>query len=362
MMEEFKVNAVGVMSGTSLDGLDLCFSRFIFDGSWHYETISSACVEYEESLRNSLETAHLLNESALKELHVSYGEWIGNQVNAFILNSAVPADMICSHGHTVKHEPELGITLQIGSGQQIANITGITTVSDFRSLDVELGGQGAPLVPVGDKLLFSEYDACLNLGGFSNISFEINDIRLAFDICPVNIVLNPLASRLGLPYDDKGKMARSGNVCAELLQELNGLSIYTMTNRPSLSREWLEADFLPIVQQFDLVAEDVMRTLTEHSAMQIASVFSSEIQKVLITGGGAHNDFLIERIKTHCSTQIEIPEKQLVDFKEALVFAFLGVLRSRDEINVLKSVTGAARDSSSGELHYPRNRPLELRY
>lgn len=356
MAEEFKINALGVMSGTSLDGLDLCLVEFRYDGKWQFRIGMTSCVEYDSSWREKLSTAHQLSADQLIELDADFGRFIADAINDFLVrNGAQTPELVCSHGHTVFHQPEKGITRQIGDGQKIASIAGITCINDFRSLDVELGGQGAPLVPVGDKLLFSEYDACLNLGGFSNISFAESGIRKAFDICPVNIVLNPLANALGLPYDDKGSFARSGNVVDNLLEHLNALDIYSLSQRPSLAREWVESVFHPIVASKELSIEDQLRTITEHVAMQIARVLDDRIgsEQVLVTGGGAYNDFLIERLKSKTRAHIVIPDSQLIDFKEALIFAFLGVLRLRNETNVLRSVTGARQDSCSGVVHLP---------
>lgn len=356
MAEEFKINALGVMSGTSLDGLDLCLVEFRFDGRWQFRIETTDCIEYDRSWREKLSKAHQLSGNQLVELDAEFGRFIADAINDFLVrNSAQTPELVCSHGHTVFHQPEKGITRQIGDGQKISSITGIICVNDFRSLDVELGGQGAPLVPIGDKLLFSEYDACLNLGGFSNISFDENEIRKAFDICPVNIVLNPLANLIGLPYDDKGNIARSGNVVDDLLDGLNALNIYSFSQRPSLAREWVESVFLPIIERKTLTIEDQLRTITEHVAIQIGRVLDDRIgsEQVLVTGGGAYNDFLIGRLKTITSAQIVIPDSQLIDFKEALIFAFLGVLRFRNETNVLRSVTGARQDSCSGVVHLP---------
>lgn len=344
------------MSGTSLDGLDLCYAKFTFNGNWSFEILASHCVDYDKKWRSNLGEAHTVSSNHIEALGIEFGQFIGENINAFLGKSDLhKPELICSHGHTVFHEPSRKYTLQIGDGQTIANTTGLTCVSDFRSLDVSLGGQGAPLVPIGDKLLFSEYDACLNLGGFSNISFKENGERRAFDICPVNIVLNPLANSVGHAFDQNGDLAKSGRVSQELLGKLNNLSIYGEPNRPSLAREWLENAFTPILRNNSGTTNDKLRTVVEHAAIQIASVINSnaEIKDVLVTGGGANNTFLLNRISALSKAKINIPAKELIDYKEALIFAFLGVLRMRDEINVLRSVTGAERNSSSGKIDFP---------
>jgi anhydro-N-acetylmuramic acid kinase len=344
------------MSGTSLDGLDLCLAEFDFDGKWGFRIIHTDCVNYDEDWRSKLATAHELFQEKLQQLNVEFGQFIGENVNSFLQeNQLAKPELVCSHGHTVFHQPEKGITIQIGDGQTIADITGITCVIDFRSLDVSLGGQGAPLVPVGDELLFSEFDACLNLGGFSNISFKEDGERRAFDICPVNIVLNPLANRLGRPFDESGLLAKAGEIDVSLLTNLNKLAVYQTKLRPSLAREWLEKEFLPILDASSTSIENKLRTMSEHAAQQISQVINSKSEKgsVLVTGGGAKNGFLIERLQDLSNATIVIPDEQIINFKEALIFAFLGVLRIRNEINVLRSVTGAERDSCSGVVHFP---------
>lgn len=356
MEKGFRKTAVGLMSGTSLDGLDICYCEFRFDEKWEFEIKAAECIEYSDELKEKLGSAHLQSETELSILHFEFGQFIGEQTRTFLYSSNLPKpDLVCSHGHTVLHKPDKRITLQVGDGQEIANITGITCVNDFRSLDVSLGGQGAPLVPIGDELLFSEYDACLNLGGFSNISFTEDGERRAFDICPVNIVLNESANRLNHPFDINGEFAKSGKLNETLLDQLNGLDLYVKENRPSLAREWVESAVSPLLKGANLSEVDLLRTFVEHVAIQIARVIEAKVAggRVLITGGGAYNSFLMERMQDYSLADLIIPDKQTIEFKEALIFAFLGVLKSENEINVLRSVTGAKEDSCSGVIHQP---------
>jgi len=348
------ISAIGIMSGTSLDGLDLAYCHFWHDKNWHFEIKKTICIVYNANWRKALSTAHLLSEEGIAQLDVKFGAYIAQQVNAFLKRTELPKpELICSHGHTVFHDPSNDYTLQIGSGAVISEKTNVNCISDFRSLDVSLGGQGAPLVPIGDELLFAKYDACLNLGGFSNISFREAKKRRAFDICPVNIALNQLAQLLGKPFDQSGVLARSGSIDPKLLLALDNLSVYKNIVRLSLAREWLQTDFLPLIETCTATAEDKLRTVTEHSAVQIAAVINAKILKgrVLVTGGGAKNLFLMQRIIALCKTEIIVPSTRIVDFKEALIFAFLGVLRWHKRTNVLCSVTGAKRDTSSGVVH-----------
>jgi anhydro-N-acetylmuramic acid kinase len=260
----------------------------------------------------------------------------------------VKPDIIASHGHTIFHEPQKRIMFQIGDGAAIAAETGIDTVSDFRRLDIMLGGQGAPLVPIGDRLLFGDYDYCLNIGGFSNISFEKDGKRIAFDISPVNYVINHYSRQIGLEFDKDGEIAKKGKVDQKLLDELNALPYYNQDGPKSLGREWVEKIIYPMLESKGMKLEDMLRTYYEHAAMQIAKVAKNG--KMLITGGGAFNKFLIERIDALTGCETVIPEKQIIDYKEALIFAFLGALYMADEASCLASVTGAKCDNIGGML------------
>jgi anhydro-N-acetylmuramic acid kinase len=356
MEKGFRKAAIGLMSGTSLDGLDICYAEFRFDEKWEFKIKAAECIGYDDEWKEKLSSAHLQSEAELNRLHIEFGRFIGELTRKFLETSTLPKpDIICSHGHTVLHQPAKGITLQIGDGREIANITGMTCVNDFRSLDVSLGGQGAPLVPIGDKLLFSEFDACLNLGGFSNISFEYDGERCAFDICPVNIVLNELANRLGKSFDANGMMARSGKLNENLLHQLNSLDLYSSERRHSLAREWVESTVNPLMDISGLSTIDLLRTFVEHAAIQISRVIEEQVAggRVLITGGGTYNSFLMERVQAYSLADLVIPDKEIIEFKEALIFAFLGVLRAENQINVLRSVTGAKKDTSSGTVNFP---------
>ena len=353
-MEKYSV--IGLMSGTSLDGLDIAHCVLVLEnGKWKYTIRSAQTLLYHHDWKQRLAGAPALRGIDLSLLSKEYGRFIGKTVLAFARKHHVRPLFIASHGHTVFHQPDKKITMQIGDGASIAAEMGVPVVCDFRTLDVALGGQGAPLVPMGDKLLFSEYTACLNLGGIANISYEEEGERIAFDICPVNIILNELAGKLGKAYDSKGHFARSGKLNEEMLAKLNVLPFYRVKPPKSLGKEWLTKYFIPIIDSFDISTEDKLRTVTEHAAQQIGKVFghihSETPVSVLVTGGGTFNDFLLERMRSYTQANIVIPEKELVMFKEALIFAFLGVLRWRNEVNTLRSVTGASHDSSGGCIY-----------
>lgn len=344
------------MSGTSLDGIDLAHINFtIIDNKWSYQILESETISYSQDWLNKLKVAVSFSEENLIELNEDYTELLGNIIKSFIERSSISnIDAVCSHGHTILHQPQNGFTLQIGNLPKIASIIQEKVVCDFRVQDVKLGGQGAPLVPIGDRILFSEYDYCLNLGGFSNVSFEDNSKRIAFDISPVNTVLNFYSNKLGLDYDDKGKIARSGKVDSNLFNELNALDYYKKSFPKSLGFEFVKEIVLPLIEKHSIPIEDKMQTFTEHIALQTSLALPRKTGKILITGGGAYNDSLIERMQFHLpNIQIIIPDNKTLEFKEALIFALLGVLKLRNEINVLSSVTGAKTDHSSGNIFIP---------
>jgi anhydro-N-acetylmuramic acid kinase len=345
-----KYLVLGIMSGTSLDGLDLAAVEFYRQASqWNYTIIATELVDYSGEWKEKLKNAHNLSGAQLTGLHSEYGRFIGREAKRFLNFHKLSPDLIASHGHTVFHQPRRGITLQIGNGAFIAAETGITTVADFRAGDVALGGQGAPLVPVGDRLLFSAYDYCLNLGGFANISFEQDQKRIAFDVCPVNFILNHLAEMMGKSFDENGNLGRAGVLNEALLERLNRLEFYMQMPPKSLGREWMDEYFLPELQASGISVTDKLRTVYEHIAFQIERSVPKP-GKILVTGGGTFNLFLIERMKERVKGEISIPGTQLILFREALIFAFLGLLRFLEEFNCLASVTGARRNSSGGVI------------
>jgi anhydro-N-acetylmuramic acid kinase len=345
-----RIQAIGLMSGTSLDGLDICCSTFCRqEGKW---TFHIDCVKgylYADQLKQKLGSgAQQMNALEFVAFHSEYGKYLGQRVNEFMAEFGVKPDIIASHGHTIFHEPKKKIMFQVGDGAAIAAETHISTISDFRRLDIMLGGQGAPLVPIGDRLLFGDYNYCLNIGGFSNISFEKNGQRIAFDISPVNYVINHYCRFIGLEYDRDGEIAQKGTINQPLLNELNSLEYYHLDGPKSLGREWVETIIYPIIEKYGLTLEDALRTFYEHAAYQIAKVVKGG--KMLITGGGAYNKFLIERIQSLANCEIVIPDKQIIEYKEALIFAFLGVLYLYNEPGCLTSVTGASVDNIGGML------------
>ena len=338
------------MSGSSLDGLDLALVRFQEkNGKYGFQILQAETLPYPEHWTQQLSEAFHKQPEDLVQLDKDYGKYLGEQVLTFAKKHGVQPDFVPSHGHTIFHKPEQHYTLQIGDGQELAKACGFTVINDFRSEDVSKGGQGAPLVPIGDKLLFDDYEICLNIGGIANISYDENGQRIAYDLCIANQALNYLAQMKGLNYDKDGALARSGEVDMDLLKKLNRHPFYGQLPPKSLGREFFEANQKDLLK--DLSVEDMLATFVEHIALQIAlGVSHLPKGKILVTGGGARNQFLMERLQARTSHEVIIPEKMIIDYKEALVFAFLGFLRMEGKTNVLASVTGAESDSCSGRI------------
>jgi anhydro-N-acetylmuramic acid kinase len=361
--------AIGIMSGSSLDGLDIAYVHFHETaGKWQYELLHADCYAYDETWAVKLKNAIHLSALDYQLLHTAYGHYIGKEINRFIEANQLhhKVDLVASHGHTTFHLPGQLMTGQIGDGASIAAETSLPVVSDLRAMDVALGGQGAPIVPIGEKLLLGDYTYFLNLGGIANISApsQTGEIagRIAFDVCPANRVLNMLVRPLGKEYDEDGKIAATGAVHAELLKELNELSFYKQPFPKSLANDFGTDVVYPIIKTYQLPAPDELRTYVEHIGIQIKNGIQSAMPdtqlltpgaKLLATGGGALNSFMISRITEQVKEfgiDVAVPEKKLVNYKEALIMALMGVLRWREEENVLASVTGASRNSINGAL------------
>ena len=342
--------AIGLMSGSSLDGLDIALVRFREENDkYSFQILQAETLPYPEYWTRQLSEAFHKQPEDLFQLDKEYGKFLGEQVLAFTQKHNAHPDFVASHGHTIFHRPEEHYTLQIGDGQELANACDFTVINDFRSEDVSKGGQGAPLVPIGDRLLFSDYEMCLNIGGIANISYDENGKRIAYDLCITNQALNYLAQLKGLDYDKNGELARNGEVDHSLLKKLNNLPFFLQEPPKSLGREFFETFQKDLLK--DLSVEDMLATFVEHIALQIALPISWLPKgKILCTGGGARNKYLVERLQARTKHEVIVPEKQIIDYKEALVFAFLGLLRLEGKTNVLSSVTGAESDSCSGRV------------
>ena len=342
------------MSGTSLDGIDMTYVNFQKNKFWEYKILFAKTFKYDDLWKNKLECSQDLNRNKLKILNKEYTKFLAYNINKFIEeNSIKEIDFIGSHGHTIFHKPSAGYTFQIGNIQNLANYVGETIICDFRIGDVMLGGQGAPLVPIGDLLLFKNHDTCLNLGGFANISIKKNNKIIAYDICAVNTVFNFLSKKIKLEFDNEGSNARKGKFIKDLYDKLENLKYYSLNPPKSLGIEWVKSKIFPLLEHFSSFSVyDLMHTYLVHISKEIAKNLNQS-NSVLITGGGAYNSFLIEQIRKYTNAELILPERLLIEYKEAIIFGFLGVLKFRNEINCLKSVTGSKKDHSSGKIFYP---------
>ncbi len=348
------------MSGTSLDGLDLAYCHITKAiDKWSFELLQTKSISYTPEMQAELKDSISLKADELLIFNNDYGIWLGEQARKFIDAEKLQVDYIASHGHTTHHQPQNGLTYQIGSGQHLANTSGYKVICDFRSNDLSLGGQGAPLVPIGDRIFFGQYDFCLNLGGISNISFELKGKRIAYDIGLANMVLNHITRKNGLDYDENGALARIGKVNTEMLTKLNALKYYLLPYPKSIGYEWFVEEVAPIVDATDDTMQNLLHTAVHHIGSKVVQQIKlnsdGDGKTLFVTGGGALNAFLIETLSEKLAglAEVVIPEKKLIEFKEAVVFALMGALRLEKEINVLNSVTGAKQDSSSGVVYLP---------
>jgi anhydro-N-acetylmuramic acid kinase len=356
-------NVIGLMSGSSLDGLDIAFVRFEETaGEWKFDIAEAACIPYPEDWKKKLADPTRLSARDYLLLHTAYGHYLGNCVNDFLeeKNLAFQVQLIASHGHTAFHLPSQHLTAQLGDGAAIAALTGIRTITDLRSVDIALGGQGAPIVPIGEKLIFPEYDLFLNLGGIANLS--VNREKFAgFDVCPANRILNLLAADADRAFDENGKLAAEGSVNHDLLNRLNAFAYYGQSYPKSLSNAFGVDEIFPVIKRAGLSVPDALRTYVQHIVVQVTRSIAllkeempgREHLRLLITGGGAHNGFMTGKLKEElasCGVECVIPDEMLVDYKEALVIALMGVLRWREDLNVLHTVTGASKDSINGAI------------
>lgn len=346
-------NVIGVMSGTSLDGVDIVYVKFTLNESWRFKIINSKTYKYADSTVDMLSDISKKNLEEIKEIDVLYSKKLAKIINEFIEEFSInKIDFVSSHGHTAIHDPSNLITYQMGNLSTLSTEINQKVICDFRVQDVKLGGEGAPLVPVGEKYLFQEYDSFINLGGFANISNHKGESLIAYDICPVNIILNNLSKKIGKDYDNKGSIASSGKLILNLYDQLQKLEYYQLDPPKSLGIEWVDKNMIPLINKYsDYPIEDLLNTLSNHIANQISNNLK-DIDKALITGGGAYNDYLIDIISSKSDSEIIIPSKNIIEFKEALIFAFLGVLRYLNINNCYSSVTGASKDHCSGKIFY----------
>lgn len=346
------MRVLGHMSGTSMDGLDICLCEFKDNGD-DFHIIDAVTLPYPARITDLILEAYHTPLDLIKDLDKTYTAWLGETLKGVMRDRQWVVDLVAGHGHTIFHEPNRGITYQIGNLPLLCTLVERPVVCNFRPPDVALGGQGAPLVPVGDAQLFGQYAFCLNLGGFANISFDDEGNRRAYDLGPCNLVLNNLSMQVGMEYDRDGLLARSGYILPDLLEALNALPYFSLPPPKSLGREWVESEVFPLLDHFHgAPVQNLLCTCVEWIAHFIGRDMTQTGQ-VLISGGGAFNTFLVERIRAKTGLQVIIPDKLIISYKEALIFAYLGWLRWHNKINVLASVTGARKDHSSGMVYVP---------
>ena len=365
-----ELHIIGLMSGSSLDGLDMAYCKFNYDvhdgligiNEWSIKQAQTTIIPHE--LKSQLSIAHNLDIKKMQILDVLLGQFIGIELESFIQKHKLnPIDLIASHGHTVIHKPNQGISLQIGNGESIAAITGLPVINHFRNKDIEHGGQGAPVAPIADRFLFKGYDFYLNLGGIANISYHKNENWFAYDISGANQMLNALANKLQLSFDDKGNKARSGQKIEALYHQLNKHAYLDKSPPKSLDNQFVFQEFTQVLLDHEGKISDKLCTACHHIASQISiAIEKAELDKpemsMFCTGGGVFNEYLIELIKDYCNkrlkVKIDIPSAEIINYKEAALMALMGLLHHEKIPNVMSSVTGANKDTINGELHLPK--------
>ena len=353
-MKSAAMTILGIMSGSSLDGLDLAIVRFTDLGSYEWKLETCKHIPFNQKLEHRLRQASHCSGRELWQLHVDFGRFIGQEANILIEAYGQEVDFIASHGHTVFHEPNNHMTCQIGDGASIARTAQVKTICDFRSTDVAHGGQGAPLAPLADKLLFTEYFAFLNLGGIANCSVISEEKIIGFDICPANQILNTIAIEMGFKYDDKGKIARSGSMNQILFDQLNRWS--EKHDQSSISNNDIEQYLLPIIKSDTQTStEDKLHTATKYIAQRITNVFEQlNIQQVFCTGGGTYNEYLLSLLNMNPSDIEFTPaDKEIIDYKEAILMALAGLRRQQDLPIFFHTVTGSTKNVSGGCIYLP---------
>ncbi|HNF50820.1 MAG TPA: anhydro-N-acetylmuramic acid kinase [Chitinophagales bacterium] len=361
MLQNKTVYGIGLMSGSSLDGLDICYVKFEQQkSSICYTILQATCIAYDKQQTEKLRKAAQLTAFEFAALHTEMGKFFGSLTHQFIQQHQIEKlDFIASHGQTIFHQVATGFTTQIGCGAQIAAQTGHKVVCDLRTADVAYGGQGAPIVPIAEKYLFPDFSFFLNIGGIANIAIHNKEKTTihAYDICAGNTMLNYLAKQKNLDFDDNGNLARNGKVINELLEKLNAIPFCKQAAPKSLGTEHIYETWIPLFDECDSTIEDKLATAVEHIAMQVGKEINNLIphhnSSLFITGGGALNTYLIERIQQHTTYKTIVPDMLTVQYKEALAMAFFGLLRIIEQPNCLASVTGAQKNVIGGAVYLP---------
>lgn len=363
--------ALGLMSGSSLDGLDIAYCHFevekenngqLYVHDW--KILAAETIGFSEAWQARLGQLPTQTALSFAKTHTYLGHYFGDMVNDFMNRYQIEPDFIATHGHTIFHDPMGRMTIQIGDGSAMAAKTGFPVISNFRNQDIAIDGQGAPVAPIIDKYLLPGHDFYLNLGGIANITTVLPHKMVAFDICPANQLLNALANRLNLEYDEGGQIAAAGQVLDDLLKEMNRADFYKIAYPKSLDNAWSQTAILSKIADEPTAIPNQLSTFVEHIAYQIAFAIKQVIRKekiekkqlsLLATGGGAFNAYLMERLQYHCNLvgniEVVLPNSDIIQFKEAALMAWMGVMRVENVPNVLQTVTGAKRDTINGAIH-----------
>ena len=359
---------LGLMSGSSLDGLVIAYCNITWDGDrvTHWKLLESETLPFSDKWKNRLRELPNQNGLIFAKTNTYFGHYMGGLVNEFIENYRIKElDFIASHGHTIFHDPEHRISIQIGDGAALASQTGYTTICDFRTQDVAMDGEGAPLSPLADRYMFHNYDFYLNIGGIANVSANTgNDNWVAMDCCAANQVLNLLAEELGSEFDNNGSFASRGSVNEKLLGQVSDFSYYSNPYPKSMSNGWIREKIIPLYREAECSSEDKLATACEHIAIEISNSIQDIINKegfirtsykMLLTGGGVFNNYLVQTIHAYCNRSLDIdllmPDASIINFKEAMLMALLGVLRVEKVPNSMKAITGAKMDTINGAIH-----------
>jgi len=359
-----KYHAIGLMSGSSLDGIDLALTTFEVETQpkgelrvLHWEIEKSKTIPYPAQWVSDLQKAPEMSGLELSLLHSKLGNYFGQVVLEFSKETDSPIDYISSHGHTVFHYPQKKMTLQIGDGAAIAALTGIDVFDNFRLQDIAAGGEGAPLAPIVDAYLFPEIKYTLNLGGIANINIKTANGYLAYDLCGANQILNALSKEAGKEYDENGQIAAKGQIIPKLLRQANQWDYLRLAPPKSLDNRQVQNHTVRLFSSYPSPLEDRMFTAVHHIGYQIAASIHPHVgfvpEQLLITGGGALNTFLVSVIKEYLSPNIEIIKApdSLINFKECVLMGLLGLLNIYQLPTTLPSVTGAKWKTVGGCFH-----------
>lgn len=369
---------VGLMSGTSLDGVDAALVKIHEDekGRIRYELIHFLTKPFSPGIKEEIEQAISLDQSNVQlicSLNFKLGYELADAVKFVCKEAAFPLeklDFVASHGQTIWHNPEkmgpfVPSTLQIGESSVIAYETNCQVVSNFRVMDVAAGGQGAPLVSYTDYLLYNDPERNIilqNIGGIANLTYlpkggTVNDI-VAFDTGPGNMMLDYIASKyFNVPYDDEGNIARSGHVIPRLLKELMNDPYITKEPPKTTGREYFGTQYVDqIIERYpEEKKEDLLATFTHFVAESIGynyMHFVGPVDRVIISGGGSYNTYLVELICANVACEVQVLEAydENSNAKEAIAFALLGYQTLHGRTNNARNATGASKDVILGQI------------